>query len=293
MSSYYLPDDISIEELMAYLPADSYRLAVDGTHKRSVYKDIHSYQEGADGKLIIKVGRKGIYDSLPEYLFHPINRFDYITERNKEAAFSQECDKQEREVTNARNYFAVVDKLLLELRMRIRTQIIPYAADNKVIQDLIADDLTDEESNNPYIKKTLHFLPQCKNIRGDSTLLTLMLRKILVDERIILSIDRVDTTVVDDIPDYRCNLDSSLSSLYLGNVFEESVHTYSLKYWPGNYQSEAFAEFLASIELFREFIQSYFLSVESVLVFNIESEEDRVVLSDDETNIYLNYNSNI
>ena len=63
----YLPDDINIEDVLSYLPKDSYRISISGLHKRNSYKDIISYEETSDGKTEFHVGRNGLYNSLPEY----------------------------------------------------------------------------------------------------------------------------------------------------------------------------------------------------------------------------------
>ena len=74
----YLPNDINIEDIFSYLPKGSYRIFINGLHKRNSYKDIISCEETSDGITEFHVGRNGLYNSLPEYMFHPINRFDNI-----------------------------------------------------------------------------------------------------------------------------------------------------------------------------------------------------------------------
>ena len=91
----FLPDDINIEDILSYLPKESYRVSVNGLHKRNSYKDIINYEETPDGKTEFHVGRNGLYNSLPEYMFHPINRFDNIPERERKERFAEEYAKQE------------------------------------------------------------------------------------------------------------------------------------------------------------------------------------------------------
>ena len=40
MELKHLPNDINIEEVLLYLPKESYKIAIKGAHKRNAYKDI-------------------------------------------------------------------------------------------------------------------------------------------------------------------------------------------------------------------------------------------------------------
>lgn len=56
----YLPNDINIEDILSYLPKGSYRIFINGLHKRNSYKDIISCEETSDGITEFHVGRNGI-----------------------------------------------------------------------------------------------------------------------------------------------------------------------------------------------------------------------------------------
>lgn len=285
----YIPDDINIEDVLSYLPRDAYRLSIDGLHKRNSYNDIISCEETSNGTLELHVGRNSLYNSLPEYMFHPINRFDNIPE----GELAEEYTKQELEKENAHKFFSPIDVLLLDLRVKVKEKITSYASSNVVMQEVIGDTLTDSEKSNRFIKRVIPFLPHCKNIRGNRTLITLLLRKVLFEDGIVLQKESSQYEVVDVFPQYNTELkEDSLDSLYLGNVFCENVTKYSIQYWSNSECGEYFSAFLDEMEEFRLFIKDFFLSIEDELCFHITIDNPELRLSDDVYN-YLNFNTNI
>lgn len=290
----YLPDDMNIEDILMYLPDDSYRISISGSHKRNSYKDIIGYEEASDGKTIFHIGRNSIYDSLPEYMFHPINRFDNIPEYDKKEIFAQEYAKQELEKENARKFFSMIDVMLLDLKVQVKKYMQLYFSENRIMQDIIGDALTEKEKANRFIKRALPFLPNCKRIRGNRTLITFMLRKILEEEGVSLVKENQSYEFEDAYPMYNDRIDDhSLDSMYVGNRFSENVTRFSVKYWPDDECTEKFCQFLIDLEDFRVFIQDYFLHIEEELCFSIITDSPTLRLSDDIVYNYLNYNTNL
>ena len=290
----YLPDDINIEDILSYLPKESYRVSVNGLHKRNSYKDIINYEETPDGKTEFHVGRNGLYNSLPEYMFHPINRFDNIPERERKERFAEEYAKQELEKENAHKFFSPIDVLLLDLKTKVKEKINQLSSDNIFIQNIIGDTLTEKEKSNRFIQRTIPFLPNCKRIRGNKTLITFMLRKVLFEEGLSLNIENIVSEIHDKEPQYNSKIeDFQLNSMYLGNEFSENIMTFTINYWSDEECSEHFNLFLEELETYRLFIKDYFFSIEDELCFHINSDYPTLRLADDIIYNYLNYNTNL
>ena len=119
----YLPDDINVEDILSYLPKGTYRISIDGLHKRNSYKDIIAIEKSNDAKTEFYISRKGLYNSLPEYIFHPINRYDNIPERERKEKFAEEYARQELEKENAHEFFSPIDILLLDLKTNVKEKI--------------------------------------------------------------------------------------------------------------------------------------------------------------------------
>lgn len=290
----FLPDDINIEDILSYLPKESYRVSVNGLHKRNSYKDIINYEETPDGKTEFHVGRNGLYNSLPEYMFHPINRFDNIPERERKERFAEEYAKQELEKENAHKFFSPIDVLLLDLKTKVKEKINQLSSDNIFIQNIIGDTLTEKEKSNRFIQRTIPFLPNCKRIRGNKTLITFMLRKVLFEEGLSLNKENIVSEIHDKEPQYNSKIeDFQLNSMYLGNEFNENIMTFTINYWSDEECSEHFNLFLEELETYRLFIKDYFFSIEDELCFHINSDYPTLRLADDIIYNYLNYNTNL
>lgn len=287
-----IPDDINIEVLLSYFSEGSCKVSFDGMHKRNAYNDLVGLEELSDNTMLLSAGRPSLYDVLPELLFHPIDRFDNLPSDDKEK-FDGEYEAQEREKEQAHDFFAPLDLMLLQLRMMVRERLNAYIETDKIMIDILGDTLTDEQKQNRFIKKALPFLPFCKSIRGDKTYLTLMLRKILMEEGLSIDISRQKHSFTEPQPWYNNQLDSDADSLYLGDSYDDQAITYSVHYWSEDDCDENFLQFVEDIETFRKFIQDYYIAVDGILKFDISRDEAPLRLSDETTYNYMNYNTNI
>ena len=288
-----LPVDINVELLIPYYPSGKLKVSLKGLHKRNTYNDIIETEIIDDDIMYVNVGRNSIYNALPEYIFHPIDRFDNIPEYEAKQRFQEEIDKQEEEMRKAYLFFAPVDVLLLHLRSEVRQKLEPLADSNTVLQNILGDSLTEEQLQNRFIKQLIPFLPSCKYIRGNNTLITLMLRKVFMEEGLSMKPKNITREFSDSNPYYENSLDMTLGESYVGNSYSETVSSYEIYYWSDDECTEDFLRVIDEIEMLRQFVKDYFLSIEEDLVFDIHHDEPPLRLSDEVFYNYLNYNTNI
>lgn len=288
----YVPQDINAEVFWGFFPKDTFRVKFCGLHKRNAYNDILEIEK-EQVKFLLHLGRNSLYNSLPEYLFHSIDRFDNIPEREKKQRFSEEYAKQEREKEQAYKFFSPIDTLLFQLRLEIRERLDKYVESNTVIQNILLDKLTKEQKENRFIKRTIPYILSCKTIRGNRTLITLLLRKGLADEGIKINVESKQTEFTDEEPRYGNSEGCKIGDVYVGNTYPESVITYSISYWSDEECNEKFHIVINDLEAFRQFVQDYFISVDSVLVFDVSKDSSPLRISDTTLYNYLNYNTNI
>ncbi len=288
-----LPTDINIEVLLPYLPKGQFKVALKGLHKRNTYQDVMETEDLPDGTMNITVGRNSIYNSLPEYMFHPIDRFDNLPKYEEKERFQEQMEQQEAEIRNAYRFFAPIDVLLLKLRTDVHSTLQPLAQEDIVMQQVIGDSLSEEQRSNRFIRQIIPFLPYCKHIRGNSTLITMLLRKIFMEEGLHIEMTNARNTLTDEEPRYEQQLDMTLGDCYVGNTYYEHVKTYDIRYWSDEEAGPEFLQFVDDIEMLRCFIKDYFLAIEEDIVFNISHDEPPLRLSDDVFYNYLNYNTNI
>ena len=288
-----IPEDINIELLLSLFPEGQCKVAFTGTHKRNAYNDFMGLEELSDNTLLLSVGRSSLYNSLPELLFHPIDRFDNLSPMDDKEKFDEEYDAQEREKEQAHKFFAPFDLMLLRLRMMVRERLDVYAETDKIMIDILGDELTEAQKQNRFVKKSLPFLPFCKSVRGNKTYLTLMLRKVLMEEGLTVSVGDQKHRFTDAYPRYNVQLGSESDRLYLGNTYDNQVMTYTIHYWSEVDCNESFLQFVEELETFRKFIQDYYIAVDGILRFDISHDEGPLRLSDEMKYNYMNYNMNI
>ena len=291
---HQLPTEINAELLMNYYPEGSFRISLHGLHKRNSYRDIIDMEKMADkDALHATLGRMSIYNSLPEYMFHPIDRFDNLPVNNDSEAFHDEVSKQEQEIADAFRFFSPTDVLLFRLRADVREQIEQYTRGDVVMRQILGDRLTEEQHANRFIRQFEPFLPQCKYIRGNRSLLTFLLRKVLLEEGLRVEVRQELSMLTDEHPRYDNQVDAVLGESYVDNTYQENVTVYSISYWSDEECNEKFLTFVDDMEQLRLFLRDYFLFAEDELVFHITQDYPPLRLNDEKIYNYLNYNTNI
>lgn len=288
-----IPVDLKAETLLGYLPKETRQIEVRGSHKRNAYEDITCVSDEPDG-LTITLARNGLYDALPESLFHPIDRFDNIPANEYKERFKEECERQQLEEENARKYFHPFDSFLIELSTSV-ANIKNGNGTMPFITDIICDRLPEDIAGNRFVKRAKEYIPHCSRIRGNDTLFALMLRRILLEEGLTLTKLGERTLFKDSNPKYAPTFqgDQGDEELFLGNEFEEEVTVYRIKYWNEDECDESFLKFVSEMKVFEDFLNDYFLGLETRLTFDISTDGLPVRLGDEMFYTYLNYNTNI
>lgn len=292
---YSIPLDIKAEVLLSYLPRDKRVIEIKGSHKRNAYEDIADINVDESGIITIAISRNSIYDILPECLFHPIDRFDDIPANEYKEKFKEECEQQEIEEDNARKYFQPFDNVLMEL-----SSIIMESKNDEVfsriLENIVCDSLSEIYRNNRFVRKAMEYMPICRKIRGNKSLLSLMIRHILLDENIKIHDCCKRNHIKDVRPRYNSRLDddaSAANEFFLGNEFEENMTIYDIHYWNEEECGNDFLTFVNDMKVFEDFLNEYFMGIECGLKFNISQKTLPVRLSDDVCYTFLDYNTNI
>ena len=125
------------------------------------------------------------------------------------------------------------------------------------------------------------------------SLLTFLLRKVLLEEGLRVEIKQEMSNFTDKHPRYDNQVDAVLGDSYVDNSYFENVTVYSISYWSDEECSEKFLSFIDDMEELRLFLRDYFLFVEDELVFHITQDYPPLRLNDEKIYNYLNYNTNI
>lgn len=287
-----IPEDINAELLFSCLPKGQLKVEFEGTHNRNAYHDIIGLEQNGKGKPItLHLGRASLYHILPETIFHPIiGRFDGLNDKDFEKVYQEQKDEKK----NAKEFFAPIDLLLLKIRLLVREKTQECLESDKLLVDIIvADRLSDKEKQNRFIQKALPFLPMCKLLRGNKTLITMMLRTILENEHIEIQSHKESKEFYEDALRYPGTVGDTLEAFYLSNSYVDDIMVYDIHYWSDEACDEHFMEFVKDMEVFRGFVQDYFLAIGAELHFDISTDSDGLYLDDGTKHQYLNYNTNL
>lgn len=291
-----IPSDIKAETIYNYLGDMKKDVSFMGDHKRNAYEDVNSIEREENDSIKICLSKQGIYDVLPEALFHPIDRFDNIPANEYKERFAEEVEQQRIEEEQAREFFSLFDRFIFNLSCSVDDIKQTYFSDNSILGNIICDELPDNFKSNRFIKRIIEFTPQCSVIRGDRNKITLMLRKILAEEGLKLIPSYKSQTITDISPKYNCDIsqeEEPSDDVYLGNSFDESILNYDIQYWNDDYCDASFLYFVNEIKEFEDFLNDYFMGIEDNLHFNISTHTLPVRLSDEMSYNYLNYNTNL
>ena len=95
------------------------------------------------------------------------------------------------------------------------------------------------------------------------------------------------------MPRYVDYVGGILEESYVSSSYTEDVLVYDVSYWSDEECYDQFLKFIDDLELFRGFVEDYFLAIGVILRFNVSEAEAPLRLSDEIVFNYLNYNTNI
>ena len=198
----------------------SFRKEITGAHLRNV--------NDADEIIEISISRDGIYDLLPEGLFH-----QSLPGANKSVASMVIEHKRFKEEENeARTFFQPLEneffhqKVNIELIERHFFETINKEKDIHLASFWKLDDSLPTKP----MQKLVELLPKSKLICGNQSLMQASLSLIL-DEKVVLEIKCKTSNVQIDQHEYNAQMILGLDSV-LGSQFEEDIMQYEFKIGP-------------------------------------------------------------
>lgn len=201
------------------------------------------------------LSRNGMYDILPEKLFFDDTELRFLETRD----FAFKLSEVYEEEKNIKAYFMPFDSFFFNQSMRLQ-RIVSHLHDNKtklLLKMLFNYDIDAEE--NPFVKMLAPLLIHVADIRADINLITNILSVILsckVEYR-ILSPDQV---------------------LFIVNKLQ--------------LDSKAYAAFMKDLKPLFNFVQYWFMPMETDCDYRVKDFEQRFILSDERA-LVLDYNTQI
>lgn len=168
--------------------------------------------------IVISIARNGLYDVLPEGLFHPFTRYNNLDSDDRKKEFQI----QKEEETNARKFFMPVDNEIFVQRINLELEMLRLVRDP--INILKKYFIHDKAIPDQFARKFMEFLPFTNEIKGDIKLTAFALSEIL-SEKVVHNNYYSNTRISQNSASINHSKENKLSgeNFICGENFEESL----------------------------------------------------------------------
>jgi hypothetical protein len=270
-----------------------------GAFLRSVRKDIQEvgFPENVlpdeAEEIVLELSRDGLYDALPEGLFHQPSLRSRSAKRTD---VMDELKKHRVEEGYARKFFAPFEneffnlRVLLEKREKYAIQGFTTAANKKLLQRIwrVMQRLSSRQIN-----LLMHYLPLAHILRGDNEKLQKVMQTVL-GVKIALQYSNVNYIVKNKEQEILSTMTLGVNSV-LGNSFALSIPYLQVKIGPlSNKEFPAFLPHGEAHDLLK-LLQDFFFPahIQTQLILSIQHSENKFSLNEKSNFSYLGFNTYI
>lgn len=268
----------------------------NGVHERTAKGDnllVSASTSTKRHQLKYSLKRDSLYHILPEYLFHPLDRYA-DTDGDKEEFIKRRKAQKDIE-SDALEYFYPFDKSFQSLRTLFQKKLNNEILNNKrFIVDFITEGY-DINKNNPFIRGAYPCIIWLRNNRGVKKLLELAVKYAFSDS--LNSYSMVSNEQSSEIEAESCHitLDGDIDDLFCGPRYyylEESINV--------EYQTEIISEsqieqIKCEIEEFVSFFTKWFLTLNQTIKVEFGDYIKQPIMNVGTSNddLFLGYNTQL
>lgn len=273
----------------------SYKYIFKGVSERTALGDslsinIKTKQNGTHG-IAFSFNRDSLYHILPEFLFHPLDRYLGPDVDNEE--FVRRHKEQEEQEENAILYFSQFDEQYQKLRISFQEWLNTYVFNGN---SFIADYLTADchfNRQNPYIRAVYPCIPWLRDYRGSEDMIKTALKYAFEGNAVVKRIWKDEDMPLSGSVHY--SIDGSMDDLFCGATFKTGGYLWHVKYQTVIKSASDLASLKVLISEFSSFFQDWFLSVEESLLVEFGDWTAAPDLSSEqtETGVFLNYSTQL
>ena len=168
--------------------------------------------------IVISIARNGLYDVLPEGLFHPFTRYNNLDAEDRKKEFQ----KQKQEEINARKFFMPLDNEFFVQRVNLELELLQLV--RNPINILKKYFFNDQGIPDYFARKFMIFLPFTNEIKGDIELTAYSLSEILNEKVTHKSFYSVTRNIRNNLAGNSSNGNNVLGENFIcGDYFEENL----------------------------------------------------------------------
>lgn len=278
--------EIPIKELYAF----------NGVHERTAKGDnllVSAFTSTKRHQLKYSLKRDSIYHILPEYLFHPLDRYA-DTDGDKEEFVKRRKAQKDIE-SDALEYFYPFDKSFQLLRTSFQNKLNDEILNNNLfIVDFITEGYNINK-NNLFIKGAYSCILWLRNNRGVKKLLEVAIKYAFHDSINSYNLLSYEQSSPIDADTCHISLDGEIDDLFCGPKYfylEESINV--------EYQTEIISEaqiqqLTAEIREFEEFFNAWFLTQNQTIKVEFGDYNKQPIMNVGTSNddLFLGYNTQL
>lgn len=273
----------------------SYSYEFEGVSDRTAYGDVLSVniknKKNSNPSVKFSLKRDSIYHILPEFLFHPIDR--YSGTNGDVAEFEKRYEEQEEQERNALTYFKFFDHRYQELKVKHQL----WLNENIFRGNLFLSDYVTSaypfNRENTYINAVLPCIPWLRNYRGNKEMIEVAIRYAFAGNASVEYHWKNCSKELDE--SIHSSLDGMLDDMYCGSTFQTGSYMWIVHYQTKIETEIKLEEQKIAVMEFSDFFKKWFLNVEDDFSVEFGDWQAAPVLSDkdDLNGIFLNYSTQL
>lgn len=268
----------------------------NGVHERTAKGDnllISASTSTKRHQLKYSLKRDSLYHILPEYLFHPLDRYA-DTDGDKEEFVKRRKAQTDIEA-DAIEYFYPFDKSFQVLRTSFQQKLNNEILNNKLfIVDFITEGYNIDK-NNPFIKGAYPCIIWLRNNRGVKKSLEVAIKYAFSDS--LNSYNMVSEEQSSEIDTTTCHitLDGEIDNLFCGSQYYYLEESINVKYQTEIVSESQIQKTASDIEKFVEFFKEWFLAQNQIIKVEFGDYNKRPIMNVGTSNddLFLGYNTQL
>lgn len=268
----------------------------NGVHERTAKGDnllVSASTSTKRHQLKYSLKRDSLYHILPEYLFHPLDRYA-DTDGDKDEFVKRRKAQKDIE-TDALEYFYPFDKSLQALRTSFQQKLNNEILNNNLfIVDFITEGYNIDK-NNPFIKGAYSCIIWLRNNRGVKKLLEVAIKYAFSDS--LNSYNMVSEEQTSEIDTDTCHitLDGEIDNLFCGPQYYYLEESINVKYQTEIVSESQIQKIASEIDKFVEFFKEWFLTQNQTIKVEFGDYNKQPIMNIGTSNddLFLGYNTQL
>lgn len=237
--------------------------------------------------------RNSLYHILPEFLFHPLDRYAN-TDRDKEEFIRLRKEQKDVE-TNALDYFYPFDRYLQQIRTSFQYKLNDEILNNNLF---VVDFITEGHNinkKNEFIMSLYPCIIWLRNYRGVHKLLEVAIKYAFGDNIHAYNLNSEEISSPIDSNTCHMTLDGEIDDLFCGPYYFYLEETINVEFQTKIVSNSQIENYISSISEFEGFFKSWFLSLNQSIKINFGDYLKYPILNvgTSDNDLFLGYNTQL